>query len=94
MHLDLSICTVPSSRIWDAPVGHTRTHSGFLQCWHWTGRKYISTSGKSPEPPSMGCGPMRSVLIQKLPTSTPLIALQATVQAKQPVQRFRSVMIA
>ena len=42
----------------------------------------------------MGCGPMRSVLIQKLPTSTPLIALQATVQAKQPVQRFRSVMIA
>ena len=94
MHFDLSICTVPSSRMWDASVGHTFTHSGFSQCWHWTGRKYISTSGNVPEPPSMGCGPTRSVLIQNDPTSTPLMALHATVHARQPVQRFKSVMIA
>ena len=65
MHLSLSICTVPSSVTCDAWVGHTFTHSGSSQCWHWMGRKYISTSGQSPEPPSLGVGPMRSVLIQK-----------------------------
>ena len=94
MHLSLSICTVPSSVTCDAWVGHTFTHSGSSQCWHWMGRKYISTSGQSPEPPSLGVGPMRSVLIQKSPGITPLMVLQAAEQAWQPTQRFRSVTIA
>ena len=47
MHFDLSICTVPSSSLWDAPVGHTATHSGWAQCWQPTGRKYMSTSGST-----------------------------------------------
>ena len=93
MHLDLSICTVPSSRTCDASVGHTCTQAGFLQCWHWTVRKYISTFGKT-SPSLLGFGPMRSVLFQKLPIGTPLRALHATEQARQPTQRFRSVAIA
>ena len=64
MHLDLSICTVPSAAMWLASVGHTFTHSGSLQCWHCTVRKYISTSGHVPQPSAFGFGPTRSVLFQ------------------------------
>ena len=38
IHFDLSICTVPSAALWEAPVGHTFTHSGFSQCWQDTVR--------------------------------------------------------
>ena len=64
MHFDLSICTVPSSAMWLASVGHTFTHSGSLQCWHCTVRKYISMSGHVPQPSFFGFGPMRNVLFQ------------------------------
>ena len=64
MHFDLSICTVPSSAMWLASVGHTFTHSGSLQCWHCTVMKYISMSGHVPQPSFFGFGPMRNVLFQ------------------------------
>ena len=48
----------------EAPVGHTFTHSGFSQCWHCTGRKYISTSWALVAPSGFGFGPMRSTLFQ------------------------------
>ncbi len=64
MHFDLSICTVPSSAMWLASVGHTFTHSGSLQCWHCTVKKYISMSGHVPQPSFFGFGPMRNVLFQ------------------------------
>ena len=38
MHLEWSTSTTPSSRLYDAPVGHTSTHCGLSQCWHATGR--------------------------------------------------------
>ena len=63
MHFSLSTCTVPSASLWEAPVGHTFTHSGFSQCWHCMVRKYVYTSGHWP-PSWRGFGPMRSTLFQ------------------------------
>ncbi len=93
MHLDLSICTVPSAAVWLASVGHTFTHSGSAQCWHCTVRKYRYDDG-SPAPPIGAFGPMRSTLFQKLPTGTSFTALHATEHARHPTHRFTSVTIA
>ena len=76
----------------EAPVGHTVTHSGLAQCWQETGRKYMSMSGQLP-PSSRGKGPWRSTLLRKEPTRTSFTVLQATMQPRQPTQRFRSVTI-
>ena len=54
MHWSAATCTVPSSSFTEAPAGQTSTHGGFSQCWQVTFRKYMSTSGQLPEPPSTG----------------------------------------
>jgi hypothetical protein len=86
MHFSASIFTMPSARLWLAPVGHTLTHGASLQCMQMIGIKTRVTAGYSPNSWSF-------TMFQKIPGRVWFSALQATVQAMHPTHFLRSMTI-
>ena len=48
MHLSWSTSTMPSSRLYDAPVGHSVTHAASAQCMHDIGKLIVLLARYSP----------------------------------------------
>ena len=48
MHLSWSTSTMPSSRLYEAPVGHTVTQAASSQCMHESGKLMVLLLGYSP----------------------------------------------
>ena len=81
MQVCLSTSTMPSARRKDAPVGHTSTQGGCLQCWHISGSEVLAPLCRSRTVTlrihcASVAGPWRA--------SSPCSSLQARTQASQP----------
>jgi hypothetical protein len=77
---------MPSSR-WDvAPVGQTSMQAGLPQWLQSTGRKTLRAAGYFPTSFS-------KTLLKKIPGGVACSALQAMVQALQPMQMLRSIIM-
>src|SRR3972149_11356127 len=86
VHFFTSTITAPFSALCEAPEGQVSMQGASWQWRHILGKKKRFTSGYSPTS-------LSSTRLKKTPGGVLLAALQARVQAGQPIQRSRSITI-
>ena len=77
-----------------APVGHTRRHAGFSQCWQAIGRCEREILGYVPCTPTSNSQFSLSTRFHVMPIGTLFCILHAMAHVLHPVQRLKSMAMA